>query len=196
MDLNSYILLAKDFILDKQFLNLLISTLVLFFASLLSWIVYYKQLAKRDLFEIPQLNVDKKLINFLDRFVYFLKYLIIFPIYSFIWFLIFSFLLFLLSRSRAVEDVLFLGMIVVAATRIGAYVSEKLAEDMAKLLPWTIIVIFLIEPEAISIEGIKSSLNIFYEQIPKVAKYLVFIIFVEWVLRIGHWIITPRKAKQ
>jgi hypothetical protein len=95
MDLNNYILLAKDFILDKQFLNLLISTLVLFFASLLSWIV-----------------------------------------------------------------------------------------------------IFLIEPETISLGSIKSSLDIFYEQIPKVAKYLVFIIFVERVLRIGQWIITPRRETQ
>src|SRR3989338_2963766 len=196
MDIYKYLMFAKDFILDRQFLNLLISTFILFLASLLAWYIYYKQLARRDLFDIPKLNLKMKFVSIVDRIVYILKYLFIFPVYSFMWFLLFSFLLFVLSKSRPIEDILFLGIIVVAATRIGAYVSEKLAEDMAKLLPWTIIVIFLIEPEAISIEGIKSSLNIFYEQIPKVAKYLVFIIFVEWVLRIGHWIITPRRVKQ
>ena len=143
MGFNEYIILAKDFILDKQFLNLFISTIVLFFASLLAWYVYYKQLARKDLFEIPKLNMKSKFANILDRIIYFLKYLFVFPIYSFVWFLIFSFLLFVLSKSRPIEDILFLGIIVVAATRMGAYVSEKLAEDMAKLLPLTLIAIFL-----------------------------------------------------
>src|SRR3989344_2465742 len=139
MDIYNYLILAKNFILDEQFLNLFISTIFLFFASLLAWFVYYKQLARKDLFEIPKLNLKSKFANVLDRIIYFLKYLFIFPIYSFIWFLIFSFLLFVLSKSRPIEDILFLGIIVVAATRMGAYVSEKLAEDMAKLLPLTLI---------------------------------------------------------
>jgi len=29
-----------------------------------------------------------------------------------------------------------------------------------------------------------------------VAKYLVFIVAVEWVLRIGYWVVSPRKASQ
>lgn len=196
MSFNEYIILAKDFILDKQFLNLFISTIFLFFASLLAWYIYYKQLARRDLFEIPKLNLKSKFANVLDRIIYFLKYLFIFPIYSFIWFLVFSFLLFVLSKSRAIEDILFLGIIVVAATRIGAYVSEKLAEDMAKLLPLTLIAIFLIDPKAVTIETITSSFPALLQQIPRVAKYLLFIIAVEWLLRMGHWTIISIKPKK
>ncbi len=195
MDINYYINLAKEFVLDRQFVNLLISTIILFIASLIAWFIYSKQLAKRDLFEL-KLEVGSRFRNFLERLVYFLKYLVIFPVYSFLWFLIFSFLLFLLSKSRPIEDILYFGIIVVAATRIGAYVSERLAEDMAKLLPWSLILIFLIDPSAITIKSISSSFGIFYEQIPKVAKYLVFIVGVEWVLRIGYWIVSPRKASQ
>ena len=190
-----YITLAKEFILDRQFVNLLISTTILFLASLVAWFIYSKQLAKRDLFEL-KLEVGSRFRNFFGRLVYFLKYLVIFPVYSFLWFLIFSFLLFLLSKSRPIEDILYFGIIVVAATRIGAYVSEKLAEDMAKLLPWSLILIFLIDPSAITIKSISSSFGIFYQQIPKVAKYLVFIVAVEWVLRIGYWVVSPRKASQ
>ncbi|MBI2101617.1 hypothetical protein HYT53_03300 [Candidatus Woesearchaeota archaeon] len=195
MSFIDYIEPLKDFILDRQFINLLISTIILFIASLVAWFIYSKQLAKRDLFEL-KLKVGSSFRIFFDRLVYFLKYLAIFPIYSFLWFLIFSFLLFLLSKSRPIEDILYFGIIVVAATRIGAYVSEKLAEDMAKLLPWSLILIFLIDPSAITIKSISSSFGIFYQQIPKVAKYLVFIVAVEWVLRIGYWIISPRKAPQ
>ena len=193
MNFNEYIILAENFILDEQFLNLSISTIFLFFASLLAWYIYYKQLARRDLFEIPELDLKSKFTNVLDRIIYFLKYLFIFPIYSFIWFLIFSFLLFVLSKSRPIEDILFLGIIVVAATRIGAYVSEKLAEDMAKLLPLTLIAIFLIDPKAVTLETIASSLPVLLQQIPRVAKYLLFTIVVEWLLRIGYWTITSIK---
>ena len=193
MNFDEYIILAKKFILDEQFLNLFISTIFLFFASLLAWYIYYKQLARRDLFEIPKLNLKSKFANVLDRIIYFLKYLFIFPIYSFIWFLVFSFLLFVLSKSRPIEDILFLGIIVVAATRIGAYASEKLAEEMAKLLPLTLIAIFLIDPKAVTIETISSSFPVLLQQIPRVPKYLLFIIAVEWLLRIWHWIITLTK---
>src|SRR3989338_8870983 len=118
MAFQDYILLVKDFILDKQYMNLLASTIVLFLASLLSWYIYYKQLARRDLFEIPKIDVGKKFRNFFDRAVYLLKYLLVFPLYSFIWFLIFSFLLFNLSKSRPIGDILFLGIIVMSATSL------------------------------------------------------------------------------
>ena len=194
MDIYKYLMFAKDFILDRQFLNLLISTFILFLASLLAWYIYYKQLARRDMFDIPKLNLKMKFVSIVDRMVYILKYLFIFPVYSFMWFLLFSFLLFALSKSRPIEDILFLGIIVVAATRIGAYVSEKLAEDMAKLLPLTLIAIFLMDPKAVTLETIKSSVPVLLEQIPRVAKYLLFIIAVEWLLRIGRWVITSIKT--
>lgn len=196
MGIDTYINIIKEFFLDKQFLDLFLSAIVLFFASLLAWYIYYKQLARRDLFEIPKLNRNTKFANVLDRSVYFLKYLFIFPIYSFLWFLIFSSLLFFLSKSRAIEDILFLGIIVVAATRMGAYVSEKLAEDMAKLLPLTLIAIFLIDPKAITLETIFAEIPTLLKQIPNVAKYLFFITGIEWILRIGHWTIKSLKRKK
>ncbi|HLC62588.1 MAG TPA: hypothetical protein VJI52_06235 [Candidatus Nanoarchaeia archaeon] len=193
MAIVDYWILVREFIWDKQYLNLLMSTMVLFLASWLSWYIYYKQLARRDLFEIPKLNMQTKFVNFLDRAIYFLKYLLIFPVYSFIWFLIFSFLLFVLSKSRSIEEILFLGIIVVAATRMGAYISEKLAEDMAKLLPLTLIAIFLMDPKAVTLDTFISSFNSILLQLPKVAKYLLFIIVVEWLLRVFHWTFTSIK---
>src|SRR3989338_180160 len=192
-----FFIASKDFILDEQYLNLLYSTIVLFAASGLAWYIYYKQLARRDLFDIPELDLNAKYTNVFNRIVYFLKYLFIFPMYSFIWFLIFSFLLFVLSKSRPIEDILFLGIMLVTATRIGAYVSEKLAEDMAKLLPLTLIAIFLMDPKAVTLQTVTSSFSIILNQFPRVAKYLLFIIVVESLLRIGNWIFTTsKKPKQ
>ena len=195
MDWNVYIQFLKDFFIDRQFLILLISTIVLFFAIFIMWYFYHKQLSKKDLFDIPKIDSDKKFVNFINRFVYFSKYLIIFPLYSFIWFLIFSFLLVLIAKSRPIGEIMFFGIVIVSVTRIAAYVSPILAEDMAKLLPWALIIIFLTDPQSITIESIQISFYSFVREIPKVAKYLLFTAFVEWFLRIGNWIIGFGKEE-
>ena len=80
---------------------------------------------------------------------------------------------------------MFFGIVIVSVTRIAAYASPKLAEDMAKLLPWALIIVFLTDPTSITIESIQISFNNFVQEIPNVAKYFIFIAFVEWGLRIG-----------
>ena len=101
----------------------------------------------------------------------------------------------LIAKSRPIGEIMFFGIIIVSVTRIAAYVSSKLAEDMAKLLPWALIIVFLIDPQSITIESVQASFNSFMQEIPKVAKYLIFIAFVEWSLRIGNWIIGFNKKK-
>ena len=195
MDWNVYIQFLKDFFIDRQFLILLSSTIVLFLAIFIMWYFYHKQLSRKDLFEIPKIDSNSKFMNFINRFIYFSKYVIIFPLYSFIWFLIFSFLLVLIAKSRPIGEIMFFGIVIVSVTRISAYVSPKLAEDMAKLLPWALIIIFLIDPQSITIESVQTSFNSFVQEIPNVAKYLIFIAFVEWSLRIGNWMIGSDKEK-
>ena len=177
MDWNFYFQFVEDFFVDKQFLILLSSTIVLFLAIFIMWYFYHRQLTKKNLFEIPKIDSNSKFVNFINRLVYFFKYLIIFPVYSFIWFLIFSFLLVLIAKTRPIGEIMFFGIIIVSVTRIAAYVSPKLAEDMAKLLPWALIIVFLTDPTSITIESIQTSFNSFVQEIPKVAKYLIFIAF-------------------
>lgn len=195
MDISLYMEFAKNFFVDRQFLILLSSTVFLFIAIFIMWYFYHKQLTKKDLFEIQKIRSDSKFINFLNRLAYTLKYLIIFPLYSFVWFLIFSFLLVLIAKSRPIEEIMFFGIIMVSVTRISAYISPKLAEDMAKLLPWALIIVFLTDPNSITIDSIQVSFNNFVQEVPKIAKYLIFIAFVEWTLRIGQWVIRPNKGK-
>ncbi len=195
MNWNLYIQFLKDFFVDRQFLVLLSSTIILFLAIFIMWYFYHKQLSKKNLFEIPKVDSNSKFVNFINRFVYFLKYIIIFPLYSFIWFLIFSFLLVLIAKTRPIGEIMFFGIVIVSVTRISAYVSSKLAEDMAKLLPWALIIVFLIDPQSITIGSVQASFNSFMQEIPNVAKYLIFIAFVEWFLRIGNWMIGSDKKK-
>lgn len=195
MDWNFYLQFLKDFFVDRQFLVLLSSTIILFLAIFIMWYFYHKQLTKKNLFEIPKIDSNSKFVNFINRLVYFSKYLLIFPIYSFIWFLIFSFLLVMIAKARPIGEIMFFGIVIVSVTRIAAYVSPKLAEDMAKLLPWALIIVFLTDPTSITIESIQISFNNFVQEISNVAKYLIFIAFIEWSLRIGNWMIGSDKKK-
>lgn len=196
MDWNFYIQFLKDLFIDRQFLILLSSTIVLFLAIFIMWYFYHKQLSRKDLFDIPRIDSNSRFVNLINRCVYFFKYILIFPLYSFIWFLIFSFLLVLIAKSRPISEIMFFGIIIVSVTRISAYVSSKLAEDMAKLLPWALIIVFLMDPQSITVESAQASFNSFVQEIPKVAKYLIFIAFVEWSLRIGNWMIGSGKENQ
>ncbi|MBI4439193.1 hypothetical protein HY640_04635 [Candidatus Woesearchaeota archaeon] len=181
-----YVDMAREFFFDKQFINLLVSTTFLFMASLAAWYIYYKQLAKRDLFAIPKIKLNTRFTDLIDKGLYYLKYLFIFPVYCFIWFLIFSFLLFALSKSKSIDDVMFLAVILVSATRMSAYVSEKLAEDIAKLLPLTLIAVFLMDPKAVNTETVMASIPAFMSHAQTAASYLFFIIILEWALRISR----------
>ena len=195
MDWNIYLQFLKDFFIDRQFLILLSSTVILFLAIFIMWYFYHKQLSRKDLFDIPKIDSNSKFLSFINRLVYFSKYIIVFPLYSFIWFLIFSFLLVLIAKSRPIGEIMFFGIVIVSVTRIAAYVNPILAEDMAKLLPWALIIVFLIDPQSITIESVQASFNSFMQEIPNVAKYLIFIAFVEWSLRIGNWMIGSDKKK-
>ena len=190
-----YANLLKEFFIDGQFFVLIISTIVLFFGVYIMWYLYNKQLSNKDLFKVPKIDSESKFTNFMNKLFYFSKYVIIFPVYSFIWFLIFSFILVLIAKTRTIKEIMFFGIVIVSVTRISAYVSPKLAEDMAKLLPWALIIIFLTDPKSITLESIQISFYTFVEELPKVAKYLIFITFVEWTLRIGNWVISPNKEK-
>ena len=196
MNWQLYVNFLKGFFIDGQFFVLIISTIVLFFGVYIMWYLYNKQLSNKDLFKVPKIDSESKFANFMNRLFYFSKYVIIFPVYSFIWFLIFSFILVLIAKTRTIEEIMFFGIVIVSVTRISAYVSPKLAEDMAKLLPWALIIIFLTDPKSITLESIQISFYSFVQEIPKVAKYLIFITFVEWVLRIGNCVISPNKEKK
>lgn len=196
MNFQNIIDFLYNFFVDKQFLVLLSSTVILFIAIYIMWYFYHIQLTKRDLFKTPKIDSEHKFATFINRFLYYMQYMVVFPIYSFIWFLIFTLLLVLIAKSSPIPEIMFFGIIIVSVTRIAAYVHPLLAEDMAKLLPWSLIIVFLTDPQSITFESAQISFMNFLAELPKIAKYLFFIAFVEWALRLGFLIINKGKNKE
>lgn len=161
-------------------LPLLVYTLLLALYGIFVW-AFYKSLSKRDLFRL-EIKDNKKAWQV--KVLYVFKYLVLFPVFTFLWFAALSMILFFLSKSQTTENILLISMALIAATRITAYYKEELSQDIAKILPLAVLGIFVVDPTYFSLS---LALSNFY-QIPSMsillANYFFFTIVLEFVLRI------------
>jgi hypothetical protein len=103
-----------------------------------------------------------------------------------IWFVAFSIILIALSKTQSIETILLLSMAIISSVRIASYYSQALAREIAKILPFALLAVLLME-------DIKSFLSLdralsLIEKIPTMIDiliyYFVFAIFLEFILRI------------
>ena len=148
---------------------------------------FYKFLAKRDIFELnlTQYNyVKHALLNKLATiFLYVLEYLFLFPLFIFFWFLILTILLVLLSKSE-VSIILLISMGIVGATRIVSYYNEDLSRDLAKMVPFALLGIFILDISYFSLSNSLQKIASIPFVWDKVIYYLVLMILIEFLLRI------------
>jgi len=183
--------IINKFFVDEVYLRLLLVTVSLFVISLFTWFMYTR-LSKRDLFRIES---PGKRISWSDKAAYILKYIFFFPLFTFGWYLVFVACLRLLTQTFSMEEIMFLGIVLISAIRISAYVSERMAEDLAKLLPLALIVLIIIDYGQIKFASL-SQLMIFNdgETLLTLSKYLFFTISLEFVLRTYY--LSAIKSKQ
>lgn len=174
-----------QFFLDPFYLRILYLTLILFVVAWVIWGMYIS-LAKRDLFKLTHPKNIKETPTFWDRAFYMIKYLLIFPVFTFMWFVLFVACLRLLSAKQNIEDIMLLGIVIISAVRVASYFSGKMAEDVAKLLPLTLLAGIILNPSFITLNAQFEDLSIFAEKLPVFGKYLLFIIGLEFALRIAH----------
>jgi hypothetical protein len=183
-----------DFFIDPQYLRILYVTVIVFAGMSILWFSY-KQLSKRDLFTLTKKKYHE--ISFWSRFAYWLKYILLFPLWTFFWFVLFVLCLKVLSYKADVNEIMFLGIVLVSSIRISAYFSQNMAEDLAKMLPLTLLAAFLLNPSFITINIKFEDIYTFKDSFLAFAKYLLFIIVLEFLLRIGNKIYNRfRKEKE
>ena len=89
-----------------------------------------------------------------------------------------------LISSRPFAHVLLASMGLVAAIRIAAYYNEDLSKDLAKMIPFALLGIFIIDVRLITLPDV---MNIFWQIIyvwKNIAYYLMLTIYLEIILRI------------
>jgi hypothetical protein len=149
---------------------------------------FYRYIARRDCFK-PSERKHSKAIGFL-------KYAFLFPFVAILFFMGFSLMLIFLTRSYDISHILYTSFAIVVAIRITAYYTEDLSKDVAKMLPFAILAIFLVDSSYFSIESVTGRINDLPNYINQILQFLILIIIVEWILRVALTIcyaILPKK---
>jgi len=151
---------------------------------------FYRYIAKRDCFR-PSKRKHTKTIGFL-------KYTFLFPFVAILFFIGFSLMFIFLTDTEDISPILTTAFAIIIAIRITAYYTEELSKDVAKMLPFAILGIYLIKPTFFTLGYIINRAAQLPENINIVLQFILLIILVEWILRIAltiRYAIFPKKEK-
>jgi hypothetical protein len=142
--------------------------------SIIIW-HFYRFIAKRDSFKLSPKKHPK--------IVGFLKYSLIYPFVAFLFFAGFSLMILFLTRSLEITEVLTTSFAIIAAIRITAYYSEDLSKDVAKMLPFALLGITLVDPSYFIIQDVIDKIYSLPEFFTVCIQFILLIVLMEWVLR-------------
>lgn len=180
-------------------LNLLVFTILITFYALFVW-KFYRFLAKKDIIKLNLGQYNKTehygLKKFLAYVFYFIEYIIILPFVVFFWFTMLVVFLILLSKEQSVQSILIISAVVVASVRMTAYYKEDLSRDLAKMLPFTILTVFLLSPNFFSLPNVINQFLQIKVMLQNIPYYLIFIIILEIILRFFEMIFSNKGSEE
>ena len=162
--------------------------------------MFWKTLSRRNM-----IDVDWKKIHggfgtqVFERVKFGLEYVVIFPLATFVWFVVLTIFLYFMSKTGTITDMMFIAISLVAATRICAYFDEDIAGDVAKVAPIAILGVFLTQPTMFSPVIVEQRLAEMVVLIGDALPYLMMLVILEVMLRVLFLIkrrIAPEKAER
>ncbi|MBN2567770.1 hypothetical protein JXB02_06840 [Candidatus Woesearchaeota archaeon] len=172
--------------------------LLLFIAGIVVYALFvfhfYRFLARKDIFRLNLSQYSEGFLGFLGvvgKFIlHFIEYILIFPLFVFFWFVVVAGILVFLAKNP-IADTLLISMALVASVRITAYYSEDLSRDLAKMFPFALLGVFLVDMSFFSFDQSIALL----QQVPQLSMtllyYFLFIIGLEFVLRLLSYVLWP-----
>ena len=149
---------------------------------------FYRFVAARDMFALDLSKYEESRFKWvrglLHLVMYVAKYIIVFPLFAIFWFAVLTLVLAFLAKEQAFPQVILIALATVSAIRVTAYYREELSRDLAKILPFAVLGIFLVDA---SFFEVSSSLNILAQaedHREKILYYLGFLIGLEFALRL------------
>jgi len=152
---------------------------------------FYKFLSKRDIFFF---NIGEKISqakfkssgeqkSVAPRAAAFIATkLFIFPFVIFLWFIGYSSFMFMLVQNLPSSTIFLVTSGLIIAIRISAYYSEDLSKDIAKLVPFTLLGIFLLNPQFYSFSETLERLLEIPSFIIQIASFMILAMIVEITL--------------
>ena len=162
---------------------------------------FYRFISSRDMFTFDLSRYEesryKAVRGILHFIVYVAKYIIVFPFFAFFWLAVLTVILAFLSKDRTLSDILVISLATVSTIRVAAYYHEDLSRDLAKILPFAVLGIFIIDASFFTIEDSLTVIHDANNHRETIFYYFALLVALEFVLRIlmGYvmLIITGRR---
>jgi len=165
--------------------NLTVNVIALAIAMLIVWYMYRK-IAKRDMFSIPDKYYGGGLVGSVKKLfsiiMYFIKYGLLFPIYSFLMFALLSISIFFLSTGMPVVTILYVSIVIISVVRLLAYINEDASQELAKMLPFALILLILTNPNITQQYRFPDVVEL-KDAFTSIWQYFIFLIGLEFILR-------------
>ncbi len=153
---------------------------------------FYRFVATRDMFQIDLSKYQESRFRwvraFLQIVMYVVKYLIVFPVFAFFWFAILTLILTFLSKQQSFTEILLMALATVSAIRVASYYNEALSMDLAKILPFAVLGIFVVNTSFFTISDSLDTLLEAESYTENILYYLAFLIALEFALRLILWV--------
>lgn len=166
--------------------SLLLYTIFIVIYSIFIWKLY-RFMAERDIIKLNLKQYSSSEHPGLERFyevlLSLLEYVIILPFLVLFWFTVFSVFFLVLSKSQSTEQILLITAAIIASTRITAYISMNLSRDLAKIFPFTVMILFLLDPEFFSIDAFFEKIIEIPSLFNNILTFIIFIFVIELILR-------------
>ena len=148
----------------------------------------YRFMSRKNIFNLDLSRFEERsrpvFRKTLHLVLYVAKYLLIFPLFAFFWFGVLVVMVAFLSKTREVEDLLLIAMAVLTAVRVTSYYTEDLSRDIAKMLPFALLGIFLIDLRYFDVSTSTELLNRAGSEWKSIFYYWVFVVILELILRV------------
>jgi len=170
------------------FVNLFLIVVVITIYSILIW-HFYRFIAKKNFFNINLKRYNRSTHPLFSKSIagifYLIEYILLLPILVFVWFSIFTLLLMFLAPSiNSLATILLISATITAAIRMTAYYKEDLSKDVAKLLPFTLLGVFITQFEDFNFNILMNHVGQIPNLFSQIGIYFLFILVIELVLRL------------
>lgn len=119
---------------------------------------------------------------------------LLFPILSFLYFAVLAVALFVLAKSQGTVQIMAIAMAVVVGVRVTVYLSEAMSNDLAKLVPLSLLAVLLVDPGYISLGQAWGRLLEAVDLTPLLGRYFVAFIALEAVFGTTRWALLKMGA--
>ena len=176
-----------------SFFNLLFLVLLVVVYSIFIW-KFYRFISTKNLISLNLSKYNKlqhpTAAKTLAGIFYFLEYILILPFLIFFWFAAFTIFLIILTDNLEVKTLLIISATVIAAIRMTAYYKEDLSKDVAKMLPFTLLSVSILNPGFFNVEKIIGHIADIPTFFGEITLYLFLIIAIEIILRFFDFIFS------